>query len=92
MPRRKKAKVEEAEVKEIEVVEEPVIEEIEVAVEPKVEETKADTPVGHKDTKTRIAEIVDMDKKLEEVSPTSGRTRFQQYMREKIKNADIEKA
>ena len=30
--------------------------------------------------------------KLEEVSPTSGRTRFQQYMREKIKNADIEKA
>lgn len=91
MPRRKK-KVEEVEAKEIEVVEVPTLEEVEVTVEPEVKEAEAETPVEHKDTRTRIAEVVDMDKKLEEVTPTSGRTRFQQYMREKIKNADIEKA
>ena len=43
-------------------------------------------------TRKRIAKVIDMDAKLKEITPTTGRTRFQQYMREKIKNADIEKA
>lgn len=42
-----------------------------------------------KDTKPRVIEVVDMDKKLAEAKTASGRTRFQQYLREKINNADI---
>lgn len=47
-----------------------------------VEEPKQTT-----DTQTRKMQIIDMDKKLEEVAPTSGLTAYQQYMRDKIKNA-----
>lgn len=47
-----------------------------------VEEPKPTT-----DTQTRKAKIVDMDKKLAEVKPASGLTKYQQYMREKLSNA-----
>lgn len=43
------------------------------------------TPVAS--TATRKMKVVDMDKKLAEVKPASGLTRYQQYMREKIANA-----
>lgn len=49
-------------------------------------ETEAETtPVAS--TATRKMKVVDMDKKLAEVKPASGLTRYQQYMREKIANA-----
>ena len=39
------------------------------------------------DTQTRKMKVVNMDKKLEEIKPASGLTSYQQYMRDKIKNA-----
>lgn len=43
------------------------------------------TPVAS--TTTRKMKVVDMDKKLAEVKPSTGLTKYQQYMREKIANA-----
>lgn len=51
-------------------------------------EAKAETETTSvASTATRKMKVVDMDKKLAEVKPASGLTRYQQYMREKIANA-----
>lgn len=50
---------------------------------PKVEAEA--TPVAS--TTARKMKVVDMDKKLAEVKPATGLTKYQQYMREKIANA-----
>lgn len=56
----------------------------------KRKKAEGEAPKARRDTKARIAKVIDMDAKLKEIEPSTGLTVFQQYIRDKIKNATKE--